>query len=796
MHAVMGGGRLIAGRYRLQGPIGRGAMGIVWRGRDELLARDVAVKEVQITGQASPADAETIYQRTLREARAAASINHPGAVTVFDVVEENGSPWIVMELLKGRPLDRVITEDGPLPPLRAAELGGSLVGALATAHAAGVLHRDVKPGNVLVTDDGRAVLTDFGIATFSGDPRQTQVGMVVGTPGFTAPERLRGDVATPASDLWSLGATLFAAVEGRGPFDRAGGPTVITAGIAKEDAPRAPSAGPLGPVIEALLSRDPSTRPDAVTASRLLAEATAAAEVAAAAGPAEHYAVMDPPVFAELSMPEPADPPDDVKVSLVSVEPLGFSEMLQVAPDDFVAVGPDATALGAAAVVPALAGPDAVTFGSPPMVPANVAADAVGLDAPGLDAPGLHAPGLDAIGLGSFSLGSFSLGAISPDGGAGLGTTGTVAVIGGAGSETAGGSQQTDHGDGGPVLWQPLRRVPGGPEGVGAATGDAGSSPGGPGGGFGSGGSGSGGSGDGRFLRGGPARPKSVRWQLLLAAAGIAVIAAAAGIGWYLYSTPTTQGLQNPTAPSTNVQGGGSGAANHGSSGSGSSGTHSGGAPGLGGSGPTTTSKSEPQGNGKPASTPSSGPGGSSAPSSPSSSPSPSPSPSVTGPVLPPGYVWHRFSAAVLGSTAGFEIGLPSLWKQSVSGQSAYLVEPVTNFHLTVDLAAWTYAAPLTEAQYLERQYAKIDKGFKLLTLGAIGFKAIGGFKAAPAAELKFSWTRTSAGTVTELVALVSLTTKSGVQPYSFTLWAPPATFGVANGVFRIAMTTFRPLPG
>jgi tRNA A-37 threonylcarbamoyl transferase component Bud32 len=791
MHAVMGGGRLIAGRYRLQGPIGRGAMGIVWRGRDELLARDVAVKEVQITGQASPADAETIYQRTLREARAAASLNHPGAVTVFDVVEENGSPWIVMELLKGRPLDRVITEDGPLPPLQAAELGGSLVGALATAHSAGVLHRDVKPGNVLVTDDGRAVLTDFGIATFSGDPRQTQVGMVVGTPGFTAPERLRGDVATPASDLWSLGATLFAAVEGRGPFDRAGGPTAITAGIAKEDAPRAPSAGPLGPVIEALLSRDPSTRPDAVTASRLLAEAAASAGAAAAVAPAERRAVMDPPVFAELSMPEPADPADDLKISLVSVGPLGFSEMLPAAPDEFVAAGPDAIALGAAAVVPAVAGPGAITFGSPPMVSANVGPDAPSLDGPGLDAPGLGAIGLDAIGLGSTGLG-----AISPDEGAGLGTTRSVAVIGAAGSETAAGSQHTDHGDEGPVLWQPLRRVPGSAEGVGAATGDVASSPGGPGGGSGSGGSGSGGNGDGRFLRGGPARPNSVRWQLLVAAAGIAVIAAAAGIGWYLSSTPTTQALRNPSAPSTTVPGAGSGAANHGSSGSGSSGTHSGSAPALGGSGPTTTSKNGPQGNGKPASTPSSGPGGSSASSSPSSTPSPSPSPSATGPVLPPGYDWHRFSAAVLGSTAGFEIGLPSLWKQSVSGQSAYLVEPLTNFHLTVDVAAWTYAAPLTEAQYLERQYAKTDKGFKLLTLGAIGFKAIGGFKVAPAAELKFSWTRPSAGTVTELVVLVSLTTKSGVQPYSFTLWAPPATFGVANGVFRIAMTTFRPLPG
>ncbi len=350
MHSVMGTGRLIAGRYRLQGPIGRGAMGIVWRGRDELLARDVAVKEVQISALAPPADAEAVYQRTLREARTAARLSHPSVVTVFDVVEENGSPWIVMELVEARSLDRVITEDGPLPPLEAAELGTSLISALTTAHAAGVLHRDVKPSNVLVTKNGRAVLTDFGIATFAEDPSMTQAGMVVGTPGFTAPERIRGDIATVASDLWSLGATLYAAVEGRGPFDRVGGSTVISAGVANEDAPRAPSAGPLGPVIDALLSRDPRARPDATTATRLLADAATAARtgarplgdgwlaasavqtvdagapalpdgagVAAEAGPAEAAqaggpaepgppaslaaSFLDPPVFADLSMP-------------------------------------------------------------------------------------------------------------------------------------------------------------------------------------------------------------------------------------------------------------------------------------------------------------------------------------------------------------------------------------------------------------------------------------------------------------------------------------------------------------
>ncbi|HEU5420709.1 MAG TPA: serine/threonine-protein kinase [Streptosporangiaceae bacterium] len=313
MHAVMGTGRLIAGRYRLQGPLGRGAMGIVWRGRDELLHRDVAVKQVQIPALTPAAEAEAIYQRTLREARTAARLSHPGVVTIFDVVEEDSSPWIVMELIAGRSLDQVIAEDGPLPPPHAATLGASLLGALATAHAAGVLHRDVKPGNVLVTAEGRAVLTDFGIATFAGDPALTQVGMVVGTPGFTAPERIRGDSATPASDLWSLGATLYAAVEGRGPFDRPGGATAIITAVAAEDAPRAPSAGPLSPVIDALLRSDPGTRPDAATAETMLIQASAGTQRPGAAGhPAgttglgDPAAGADPPGYAGLAMPGPA----------------------------------------------------------------------------------------------------------------------------------------------------------------------------------------------------------------------------------------------------------------------------------------------------------------------------------------------------------------------------------------------------------------------------------------------------------------------------------------------------------
>ena len=276
MHVAASTGRVVAGRYLLRQPIGRGAMGTVWRARDSVLARDVAVKEVRFrspatTGSARPEDTRVLYERSLREARTAARLNHPAVVTVFDVIEADGCPWIVMELVEARSLEQVLAEDGPLPPEQSADLGSRLLSALHCAHQAGILHRDVKPSNVLLSPDGRAVLTDFGIATLEGEPGLTQAGMVMGTPGFTAPERVRGEPATPASDLWSLGATLFAAVEGHGPFDHQGTSMAILAAIANEEPPRPWRAGPLRPAIEALLLRDPRARPDAAAAARLLA---------------------------------------------------------------------------------------------------------------------------------------------------------------------------------------------------------------------------------------------------------------------------------------------------------------------------------------------------------------------------------------------------------------------------------------------------------------------------------------------------------------------------------------------
>ena len=270
MHAMAGTGRVIAGRYRLEETIGRGAMGTVWRAWDEILDRVVAVKELRISDSLPPEERGKAFQRTHREARTAARLSHPGLVTVFDVAEEDGRPWIIMELVEASSLDQIIEQDGPLPPHRAAEAGRQLLSALATAHAAGVLHRDVKPSNVLLTDGGRAVLTDFGIATFQGDPKLTQTGMVMGSPGFTAPERIQGNPATPASDLWSLGATLYAAVQGHGPFDKAGGAITTMSAIINTDPPTAPPAAGLGAVIDALLRRNPADRPDAATAARML----------------------------------------------------------------------------------------------------------------------------------------------------------------------------------------------------------------------------------------------------------------------------------------------------------------------------------------------------------------------------------------------------------------------------------------------------------------------------------------------------------------------------------------------
>ncbi|WP_333753736.1 serine/threonine-protein kinase, partial [Streptomyces sp. IBSBF 2394] len=263
------GERVIAGRYRLLSPLGEGGMGTVWRARDELLRREVAVKEVRAPAGLPQADVGRMYARLEREAWAAARISHPNVVTVYDVATDGGRPWIVMELVRGLSLADLLDAEGPLEPGRAALIGAEVLAALRAAHAAGVLHRDVKPANVLLANDGRVVLTDFGIARVEGSEALTMTGEVVGSPEFLAPERALGRTPGPASDLWSLGVLLYAAVEGVSPF-RQDTPLSTLRAIVDDELPPPHRAGALGPVVEGLLRKDPAGRLPADQAEREL----------------------------------------------------------------------------------------------------------------------------------------------------------------------------------------------------------------------------------------------------------------------------------------------------------------------------------------------------------------------------------------------------------------------------------------------------------------------------------------------------------------------------------------------
>ncbi|MFI6205655.1 protein kinase [Streptomyces sp. NPDC051041] len=265
-------GLLLAGRYRLGDSIGSGGMGRVWRAHDEVLHRAVAVKELTAALYVSDSDREILLARTRAEARAAARINHSAVVTVHDVLEHDGRPWIVMELVEGRSLADAVMERGRVEPREAARVGLWVLRALRAAHTAGVLHRDVKPGNVLLGRDGRVLLTDFGIAQIEGDTTITRTGEVVGSVDYLAPERVRGHDPGPASDLWALGATLYTAVEGVSPFRRTS-PLGTMQAVVEEEAAEPRHAGPLAPVLDALLRKDPAMRPQAAEAEQMLAEA-------------------------------------------------------------------------------------------------------------------------------------------------------------------------------------------------------------------------------------------------------------------------------------------------------------------------------------------------------------------------------------------------------------------------------------------------------------------------------------------------------------------------------------------
>ncbi|MFE9972619.1 protein kinase [Streptomyces hirsutus] len=253
--------RLLAGRYRLGDVLGRGGMGTVWRAEDETLGRTVAVKELRFPSSIDEEEKRRLITRTLREAKAIARIRNNSAVTVFDVVQEDDRPWIVMELVEGKSLAEAIREDGLLEPRRAAEVGLAVLDVLRSAHREGILHRDVKPSNVLIAEDGRVVLTDFGIAQVEGDPSITSTGMLVGAPSYISPERARGHKPGPAADLWSLGGLLYAAVEGTPPYDKGSAIATLTA-VMTEPLEEPKNAGPLRDVIYGLLVKDPAQRLD------------------------------------------------------------------------------------------------------------------------------------------------------------------------------------------------------------------------------------------------------------------------------------------------------------------------------------------------------------------------------------------------------------------------------------------------------------------------------------------------------------------------------------------------------
>ncbi|MEV6568222.1 serine/threonine-protein kinase [Streptomyces kronopolitis] len=270
-------GRLLAGRYRLADVLGRGGMGTVWRARDEVLGRTVAVKELRFPGGVEEDEKRRLITRTLREAKAIARIRNNGAVTVYDVVDEDDRPWIVMELVEGRSLAEVVRDDGPLTPRRAAEVGMAVLDVLRAAHSEGILHRDVKPSNVLMSDDGRVVLTDFGIAQVEGDPSVTSTGMLVGAPSYISPERARGHKPGPPADMWSLGGLLYACVEGVPPYDKGSAIATLTA-VMTEPVEPPKSAGVLEEVIYGLLVKDPAARLDDAGARALLLDVVHAPE--------------------------------------------------------------------------------------------------------------------------------------------------------------------------------------------------------------------------------------------------------------------------------------------------------------------------------------------------------------------------------------------------------------------------------------------------------------------------------------------------------------------------------------
>ena len=300
--------QVVAERYELLESVGRGGFGVVWRACDTLLQRHVAVKEIHIPGFLNDEDRAGLREKVLKEARAAARLDHPGAVTVFDVIDDDGNPVIVMELVDAPNLTELVTQQGPLAPAEAARIGLEVLEVLMAAHARGIVHRDVKPGNVMVASSGRVRLGDFGVAAILDDPTVTTSGSVTGSPAYMAPEQATNKGALQESDLWSLGATMYFAVEGRPPFDK-GAPLPTLTSIVQDPPRPAEKAGALTPVLEALLVKDPEARLTAMQLKDRLAQVASgsAAPPIATAGPHDTMVIeLDEPLIAETAVEQPA----------------------------------------------------------------------------------------------------------------------------------------------------------------------------------------------------------------------------------------------------------------------------------------------------------------------------------------------------------------------------------------------------------------------------------------------------------------------------------------------------------
>ncbi|MGI5217692.1 protein kinase domain-containing protein [Nocardia sp. CA-290969] len=267
--------RLIAGRYRLTDPIGTGAMGVVWRALDIRLQRTVAVKQVLLGPNLTEQQTAEARKRALREGRIAARLHHPNAISVFDVADEDGQPWLVMEYMNAPSLASRLNLDGTLPPLKVAELGAQAAAALAAAHDAGIVHRDVKPANILVGDDGTVKITDFGISRATGDVTVTATGFLAGTPAYLAPEVARGEQPIPSSDVFALGSTLYHAVTGRPPFGDGDNPLAVLHAVAGGQVEPPEGVGALGPVVMRLLETEVAKRPTMDEARVMLEEVAA-----------------------------------------------------------------------------------------------------------------------------------------------------------------------------------------------------------------------------------------------------------------------------------------------------------------------------------------------------------------------------------------------------------------------------------------------------------------------------------------------------------------------------------------